>query len=95
MIYITAARVWSGRVSSVREWIEYVGRDHLHHRLEAVLGRPEYAVLFIYAMSCALGVSATVLLRQASLLSAVLLVGQAIVILLMVTILERWGRRAP
>ncbi len=93
MIYITADRVLSGRVRSVRAWIEYVGRDHLHHRLEAVLGRPEYAVLFIYAMSCALGLGATVLLRLASPLSAALLLVQAVVILLMVTILERRGRR--
>ncbi len=93
MIYITADRVLSGRVRSVREWIEYVGRDHLHHRLEAVLGRKEHAVLFIYGMSCALGVGATVLLRTASRLSAALLLLQAVVILVMVTILERRGRR--
>lgn len=93
MIYLTADRVFSGRVKSVREWIEYVGRDHLHHRLEAVLGRQEYAVLFIYAMSCALGLGATVLLRTASPLSAWLLIAQAVVILAMVTILERRGRR--
>jgi UDP-GlcNAc:undecaprenyl-phosphate GlcNAc-1-phosphate transferase len=93
MIYITADRVLAGRVRSVREWIEYVGRDHLHHRLATVLGRPEYAVLFIFAMSCALGLGATVLLRLASPLSAVLLLAQAVVILLMVTILERRGRR--
>ena len=94
MVYITADRIVSGKVRCVRDWIEYVGRDHLHHRLAAVLGRPEDAVLFIYAMSVALGVGATVLL-MASPLSAVLLVGQAVVILLMVTILERRGRRAP
>ncbi|MBI4014064.1 MAG: undecaprenyl/decaprenyl-phosphate alpha-N-acetylglucosaminyl 1-phosphate transferase [Candidatus Rokubacteria bacterium] len=94
MVYITADRVVSGKVRCVRDWIEYVGRDHLHHRLAAVLGRPEDAVLFIYAMSVALGVGATVLL-MASPLSAVLLLGQTVVILLMVTILERRGRRAP
>jgi len=93
MIYITADRVASGRVRSLRQWIEYVGRDHLHHRLAEVLGRPEHAVLFIYAMSCALGLGATLLLRTASSLSAVLLLVQAVVILLMVTILERRGRR--
>ncbi len=93
MIYITADRVASGRVRSLRQWIEYVGRDHLHHRLAEVLGRPEHAVLFVYAMSCALGLGATLLLRTASSLSAVLLLVQAVVILLMVTILERRGRR--
>ena len=93
MIYITADRVVSGKVKSFREWIEYVGRDHLHHRLEKVLGRQEHAVLFIYALSAALGVGATVLL-MASPPSAYLLIFQAIVILVMVTILERKGRRS-
>lgn len=93
MIYITADRVVSGKVKSVREWIEYVGRDHLHHRLEVVLGRREHAVLFICALSSALGLGATVLL-MASPRSAYLLIFQAILILLMVTILERKGRRS-
>ncbi|MBI4561750.1 MAG: hypothetical protein HY724_06865, partial [Candidatus Rokubacteria bacterium] len=53
----------------------------------------EYAVLFIYALSSALGVGATVLL-MASPLSAYLLIFQAILILLMVAILERRGRRS-
>jgi UDP-GlcNAc:undecaprenyl-phosphate GlcNAc-1-phosphate transferase len=92
MLYITVERVASGKVRGLREWIEYVGRDHLHHRLEQVLGRRHYAVLFIYALSLSLGVGATVLLMASS-LSAVLLITQAIIILLMVTILERRGRR--
>jgi UDP-GlcNAc:undecaprenyl-phosphate GlcNAc-1-phosphate transferase len=95
MIYITVDRVVSGRVRSVAQWIDYVGRDHLHHRLETLLGRPDYAVLFVFGLSCALGVEATVLLRASSPLTASLLIGQAIVILLMVTILERRGRRLP
>ncbi len=93
MIYITVDRVLTGKVRSFREWIDYVGRDHLHHRLEALLGRPDYAVLFIYALSAALSVAATVLL-MASPLSAVLLLAQAVGVLVMVTVLERRGRRA-
>jgi UDP-GlcNAc:undecaprenyl-phosphate GlcNAc-1-phosphate transferase len=68
------------------------GRDQLHHRLERLLGRRDYAVLLIYAHSLALGAGATVLL-MASPLSAVLLILQAIIILMIVTILERQGRR--
>ena len=33
MIYTTASRVRRGAVHSVTDWIEYVGRDHFHHRL--------------------------------------------------------------
>jgi UDP-GlcNAc:undecaprenyl-phosphate GlcNAc-1-phosphate transferase len=94
MIYITADRVVSGKVKDFRGWIEYVGRDHLHHRLAQVLGRQEHAVLFIYCLSIALSVGAMVLL-MASALSAFWLTLQAVMILLMVTILERRGRRSP
>jgi len=93
MIYITVDRVLTGRVKGVADWIDYVGRDHLHHRLETLLGRRDHAVLFIFGLSCAMGIDATVLLRAASPVTAWLLIGQAIVILLMVTILERSGRR--
>ncbi len=91
MLYITVERVALGKVKNVREWIEYVGRDHLHHRMEKVLGRKEYAALFVYALSLTLGLGATVLL-MASPLAALLLIFQAVVILLVVTILERRAR---
>ena len=91
MLYITVERVALGKVKNVREWIEYVGRDHLHHRMEKVLGRKEYAALFVYALSLILGVGATVLL-MASPPAAFLLIFQAVVILLVVTILERRAR---
>ncbi len=93
MVYITADRVVSGKVKSFKEWIDHVGRDHLHHRLEIVLGKQEYAVFFIYALSASLSVGATVLLMSSP-RSAVLLILQASVILVMVTILERRGRKS-
>ncbi len=91
MLYITVERVALGKVKNLQEWIDYVGRDHLHHRMEKVLGRKEHAALFVYALSVCLGLGATVLLL-ASPLAAHLLILQAIVILLVVTILERRAR---
>ncbi len=81
-----------GKVKSFQEWIEYVGRDHLHHRMERVLGRKEYAVLFVYTLSLTLGVGATILLMSSP-AAAFLLIFQAVIILLVVTVLERRGRR--
>ena len=92
MIYITLARIRSGRVRSFTSWIEYVGRDHLHHRLEALFGRRSQTVLFIYGMSVCLGLAATVL-RRADTRDALMLIAQGVIILLMVTILEREGNR--
>lgn len=94
MIYITADRIVAGRVTNLREWIEYVGRDHLHHRLEVILGKREHAVFFIYGLSASLGLGATVMLMSSP-RAALLLLLQATIILVMVTILERRGRKAP
>jgi UDP-GlcNAc:undecaprenyl-phosphate GlcNAc-1-phosphate transferase len=92
MVYITVDRIWSGKVRSFKAWLEYVGRDHLHHRLEALFGSRVQSVLFIYAMSVCLGLTATVL-RHADARDALLLIAQGVIILLIVTILEREGNR--
>lgn len=92
MVYITIDRIWSGKVRSFKGWIEYVGRDHLHHRLEALLGGRARSVLFIYGMSVSLGLTATVL-RHADTRDALLLIAQGVIILLIITILEREGNR--
>lgn len=92
MAYITVDRIWSGKVRSFKAWLEYVGRDHLHHRLEALFGSRVQSVLFIYGMSVCLGLTATVL-RHADTRDALLLIAQGVIILLIVTILEREGNR--
>lgn len=91
MIHITVDRIVSGKVATFRQWLDYVGKDHLHHRLAAVLGSPKRSVLFIYLMAACLGASAFVL-RHADTLSALLIVFQASVVVVLITILERRGR---
>jgi len=78
-------------VANFRQWIDYVGRDHLHHRLAVVLGGQKKSVLFIYLMSLCLGTSAVVL-RNARPVDAILLIIQAIILVVLITILERRGR---
>ena len=75
----------------LKQWIEYVGNDHLHHRMAAVLGGRKKSVLFIYLMSICLGSSA-VLLRNAQPLDAWLLLFQAVLLVGLITVLERRGR---
>jgi len=55
MIYITIARVWDGRVRNFKEWIEYTGKDHLHHRLVALGFSETQTVLLIYLIAACLG----------------------------------------
>ena len=91
MVHITVDRIITGKVLNFKEWIEYVGKDHLHHRLYSVLGGPKKTVLFIYFLSLALGISAVVL-RNARTVDALVLLLQALLIVLLMTILERHGR---
>ena len=87
MIYITIARITSQRVRNFREWIDYVGKDHLHHRLEALLTSKRQSVFFIFFLCACMGLSAIVL-RQARTVDAILLLVQAAIIVSLVTILE-------
>lgn len=91
MIHITVDRILTGKVLSLRQWIEYVGRDHLHHRIAYALGGQKKSVLFIYLMSFCLGASA-LLIRNAQFFDAILLLVQASIFVVLITVLERRGR---
>ena len=93
MIHITVDRVLAGKVKNFRQWIEYVGKDHLHHRLANVLGGRKQSVLFIYLLGICLGTSAVVL-RNARPADAILLIIQACIMVVLITVLERRGRLA-
>jgi len=91
MVHITVDRILTGKVLNFRQWIEYVGKDHLHHRLAHILGSNKRSVLFIYLLSLCLGISA-VALRNARMVDAILLILQAAIMVVLITFLERRGR---
>ena len=91
MCYITWFRIAQGKVRNFHQWLEYVGHDHLHHRLACVLGSRAKSVLFIYILTVCLGINA-LLLPHAHIEDALILLGQATLILVLVSILERKGR---
>ena len=92
MIHITVERIVTGKVQSVREWIDYVGKDHLHHRLERLMGSKRASVELIFALTTSLGLAAIVL-RKADTMDAILLLAQAALIVIMITIMEQHSRR--
>jgi len=55
MVLITFLRTREGKVHTVREWIEYAGKDHISHRLVALGLSPLRAVLFIIYANLILG----------------------------------------
>ena len=92
MTYITVARILSGKVRSFRDWIAYAGRDHLHHRLASLLGSKRQAVFLVFLFSVCTGLAAIALVH-ASTMEAVILILQAVVIVIIFSILEHAGNQ--
>ena len=81
MIYTTVARIVHGDVSSFGEWLAYVGRDHLHHRLMYLGLSQAKTVLAIVAITLISGLAALVIV-DASALSTWFLLMQVVVVYL-------------
>ena len=92
MTHITVARIATGKARTFQQWIAYVGKDHLHHLLEALLGSRRQTVFLIFFLSICMGLAAMAL-RNARTLEAVLLILQAAIVVVIVSILERAGNR--
>ena len=92
MIYITIARFISRKVSTLKELMDYVGKDHIHHRLNAVGFTRRQTVLFIYLINICFGIGAIVLLNART-VDAVLMLAQAVSIALIITGLEMLGSK--
>ncbi|HLA28925.1 MAG TPA: MraY family glycosyltransferase [Syntrophales bacterium] len=91
MFYITLERIVTGKVKNFRDWINYVGTDHIHHRLLVVFEDKKKVVFFIFFLSATLGISA-ITLRNARPIDGILTVAQAFLITVIVSILEYSGR---
>lgn len=91
MTYITISRIVTGKVKNFREWIGFVGKDHLHHRLSNLGLSKKQTVLFIYLLSASMGLSAIVL-KNGRTIDAFLLIIQAFLILLIIVILMMKGK---
>ena len=91
MAYISIERVVTGKVKSFQGWIDYVGTDHIHHRLLVIFGDRRKVIFFIFFLCATLGISA-ITLRGASTSDGILTVVQAFLITVIVSILEYSGR---
>jgi UDP-GlcNAc:undecaprenyl-phosphate GlcNAc-1-phosphate transferase len=89
--FVGIVRITQGKVHSVHEWLAYTGKDHLHHRFEALGFTKAQTVFLILFLSGTLGLSAT-LLNGAGAREAVLILVQVACILAIVAVLEGVGR---
>jgi len=92
--FVGIARIVTGKVHSVREWLAYTGRDHIHHRFEQLGLTKKQSVLLIFFLASTLGLSA-ILLKDATPREAVLILVQAACVLAIVAVLEGVGRWRP
>jgi UDP-GlcNAc:undecaprenyl-phosphate GlcNAc-1-phosphate transferase len=92
--FVGVVRVVTGKVHTVREWLAYTGKDHIHHRFEALgLSKPQSVFLILF-IAATLGLSA-ILLRHATPREAALVLIQAACVLAIIAILEGVGRGRP
>ncbi len=93
MTYTTISRVRNNQVHNVKEWLEFTGKDHFHHRLMHLgLSAPQ-AVGFILLVNLILGMAAITIRYTSSGMGALLLLLQAFFIFLVITILMLLGRQ--
>ena len=92
MVYITIARILRGAVRTIKEWIEYTGKDHLHHRLLTLGFNELQTVLLIYLIAACLGISG-INLRASEDLRIYLEFIQAFFIFIIIVILMLAGRK--
>ena len=92
--FVGIARVVTGKVHSLPEWLAYTGRDHIHHRFEQLGLTKRQSVLLIFFLAATLGLSA-LLWKDATPREAVLILVQAACVLAIVAVVEGVGRWRP
>jgi len=92
MVYISISRIAKKKVRTFKQWIDYVDKDHLHHRLLAMGFSPRQTILVIYMVNMVFALAALVL-KKATTFQAVLLLAQAVVVLAILTMLMLVIRR--
>jgi len=90
MTFTTIARIAKGKVNSFRSWIEFTGKDHLHHRLEALGLSRGQVVLAIWFLNVGIGVGA-ITLFEARTYGGIALLVQALCIYVIFALLEVLG----
>ncbi|MFQ6618357.1 MAG: ATP-binding protein [Fidelibacterota bacterium] len=90
MTYISISRILEGQVKSFKDWIDYVGRDHLHHRLIALGLSKRLTTLFICFLAATLGLSAIVL-KHGEIVDALLMLLQVSMIFVILSFLMKKG----
>lgn len=92
MIYTTVSRIKNGHVKNFKQWLEFVGRDHFHHRLMRIGFSDKQTVFFILFLNFCLGIGALVI-RDTGTRGSILLLVQSVIIFMIIVALMIVGRQ--
>lgn len=81
--FITVTRFADGRIRTFRQWIEYTGRDHIHHRLMD-LGLSRHDTVGFLCVICIVLALSAITLKNATGFLAILSLLQGVIILTIV-----------
>ncbi|MBF0217690.1 MAG: undecaprenyl/decaprenyl-phosphate alpha-N-acetylglucosaminyl 1-phosphate transferase [Candidatus Omnitrophica bacterium] len=93
MCYITVSRIRRGVVTNFREWLDYTGKDHFHHRLVSAGFTVPQAAVFIYVTCTILGLSALLLEKAQSPYLIIISLLQAVLILAANSMIMLMGKK--
>lgn len=93
MVYLTISRIGTKKVHSFFEYLDFTGKDHLHHRIKAFGFSSSQTVLFIFLIASILGLGALVL-KNGRTIDAVFLLFQAVLIFFVIIILMSKGKKS-
>jgi hypothetical protein len=85
--HTTITRIFSGKVRNFHEWLSYVGKDHIHHRMYRLFQSNRKTVGLILAISSCLGISAIVL-RHVRTIDGILIVCQGIIAFVIFSVID-------
>lgn len=92
MIYITIFRIKENKIKNFREWLDYTGKDHLHHRLVKLGFSETQTVLLIYLVTACICISG-IILKAGTDLRIYLSLFQGLIIFIIIAILMIAGRK--
>lgn len=92
LIYTTVSRVRNGQITNLREWLEYTGKDHFHHRLMKLGLGVRGTVAFILLLNVCLGLGAWTMRHTTSTVGTWFLTLQSVMIFAIVVVLMLLGR---
>ncbi|MBN1576544.1 MAG: undecaprenyl/decaprenyl-phosphate alpha-N-acetylglucosaminyl 1-phosphate transferase [Chitinispirillaceae bacterium] len=89
MFLTTVVRVAKGEVTSIKTWLAYTGRDHVHHRLGMIgLGKRK-AVYLYYCIALGFGLTSLIIVRSTWVVSLIALLQSGLLLITLGIILFR------